>query len=1005
MIRFPVFACCAGIVAAGAVAAADLGGAVDPYYGEAKKRLLDITPEAQRMLDRMAQAGKDYRPLSGRTHLFVRTQLKYGLERTDYLHNWYERPLYQDTAYAAANVKGKYLNELSWRKQVEIGRLSKLDGFAFFPSTRGREEAIPASRLPGAEFTLLPELSGGSFRKDGGVPFCEEMMAMPNAFRIGGRTLLTVFPRQDDGRLPRIGELKRKLAAKGLADKVLLVPYSYVFGATVENEGYFSPRTDVPMLEKAAEHIRTVLRQTDGFTFETQETATDRRYNPEFCEKVVLPLVHSVLMEPEFRGKKTFGIVFSQGHENDYRWLFNYDSTGTRTFRDGFSTIEKLRPDFVVCAEWDEEDENTHFRPTVSNGHVTQRLLRHYADRFAGRVPEPFPGDDASIPNLVLSYRKSLQAGELLEAEVVNIPDGSAPADRWTVTFRWKTPDGRVAKAYAPAALDARTCGAVWFKTPVSELVEDQVLVPELTVEANGRARVFADGFWPVSLEANRNWDYKWIRESLREKSFGVAGSLAVGAKRPDGTVEVSGKIGGPVAFRSVEVLEGPDTVYMQGAPAEGRDEICVRISLQGSNGSAERNRLNGTIRVVNAKDLRCSPIAQGKLVQCDSGWLFRGLPFPARFMLSGPAERSFYATFAADSADTAEVVIDLPPVFTTRVKVKDLLSREGVGLAGPYGAYLWIERFHRPVSQPASLGEKSAKFSFLMRPKDPNGVLRLQAVDGNFRTWRGAVRTLNRPTGKTVRFHVCEKATGAVSELALDSSRVVSIDYRFDGADGDVCWSGENRLLPFVLGGSVLPVTGIGAADGGAQMSPFRGAGFTADPSCSNTAPAFVREPEGFTSLRFGGCAAAGMGLQVLPQHAGFALELKLCPDDVTGRQALLGTGNLGFELWLEDGVPKLRLSRGRRQVGFTRNEAAVSEFTAPRLAAGRWQTLRFVFDQREAYLETDGVKGDVEKFSDFQSKPCAAGFGRLGSSGLEDSSGIAPYRGRLAGFKVSPL
>ena len=32
MIGFLVFACCAGIMA------------VDPYYGEARKRLLDITP-------------------------------------------------------------------------------------------------------------------------------------------------------------------------------------------------------------------------------------------------------------------------------------------------------------------------------------------------------------------------------------------------------------------------------------------------------------------------------------------------------------------------------------------------------------------------------------------------------------------------------------------------------------------------------------------------------------------------------------------------------------------------------------------------------------------------------------------------------------------------------------------------------------------------------------------------------------------------------------------------
>ena len=51
-------------------------GPVDAYYGDVRKRLLDITPEAQALLARLAEEGKAYRPIAGRTHLFVRTQLK-----------------------------------------------------------------------------------------------------------------------------------------------------------------------------------------------------------------------------------------------------------------------------------------------------------------------------------------------------------------------------------------------------------------------------------------------------------------------------------------------------------------------------------------------------------------------------------------------------------------------------------------------------------------------------------------------------------------------------------------------------------------------------------------------------------------------------------------------------------------------------------------------------------------------------------------------------------------
>lgn len=969
-----------------------------------KPRLLSMTPEARSLLAELAESGKVYRPVSGRTHVFVRTQLKYGLQRTDFLHNWYERPLYQDSTYAMENQKGKWLNLASWRKQVEIGKLSKLDGFAFFPLTRGRDEAYVASIMPGGEFTILPEMSGGVLKGETGVEFCERAVAAPNAFRINGRVVITQYPEMGVEKMAFHRTLKVKLGEKGFAEKVALAPYSYIYSHHVPFQEYCADRLDAELLNMARERIREVLRHVDGFVFSLNECKSDRRFNKEVADKLLIPLVHSVMSEPEFRGKKLLGVVFSQGHENSYRWKGIYDSNGTQGCRDELETIEKLRPDFVIGCEWDEQDENTHFRPTVSNGHVTQRLLRYYIDRMNGREPEIFPGDDPAVPNLVLSYRKTLQAGELLETEVVNIPDGTAPAAQWRVTLRWKTPDGRIVKEYETAELDATTCSALRFATPVSELVQDQLLVPELVVEANGVVQTFADGFWPLDLAANRNYDYKWVRGALREIPQGVTGSLAVGPERADGTVEVRGEVKGPVKFRSVEVLEGPDTIYMHSAPAAAPDEICLRISMQGMEGSAERNRLVGSIRVVNAEKLRCTPVVQGRVQQKGDGWVLRGMPLGSRFTVSGPWERTFFATFFAASVDAAEVVVDLPPVFQERIKVKDLLARNGIGVAGPSGAYLWVGRFFAPMSQPAPLGENEAQFTFAMRPADPNGVLRLQAVDENFRIWRGAAHSFFTPSGKKTVFHVFERASETVSEVEIDSNRIVALDYDFSGKDGNICWSGKHRLLPFVPGASILSPVGIGAADGGGQTSPVRGSAFIKDPACTNAAPRFADEPEGFRSLVFGGTAFAGMGLQVLPPFAGFELELKIKPEDIAGRQGLVGTGNLGFELWLEDGMPHVYLNRGSLQRRGRRNSAEGAYFTGPKLEPGKWQVLRFVTDQREAYLEVNGVCGETQHFGDWRYNPCVAGVGKLATSGLGDASSSGFFRGRLASFKVSP-
>jgi hypothetical protein len=44
--------------------------------------------EAKKLLQKFAEKGKKFRPASGRTAFFARGQLKYGLERNDYLHRW-----------------------------------------------------------------------------------------------------------------------------------------------------------------------------------------------------------------------------------------------------------------------------------------------------------------------------------------------------------------------------------------------------------------------------------------------------------------------------------------------------------------------------------------------------------------------------------------------------------------------------------------------------------------------------------------------------------------------------------------------------------------------------------------------------------------------------------------------------------------------------------------------------------------------------------------------------
>ena len=63
----------------------------------AKRRCWTLTPKAQAIVEEMRGLAKRYSPRTDRTRIFSRAQLKYGAQRTDFIHRWYDRPLHQDS--------------------------------------------------------------------------------------------------------------------------------------------------------------------------------------------------------------------------------------------------------------------------------------------------------------------------------------------------------------------------------------------------------------------------------------------------------------------------------------------------------------------------------------------------------------------------------------------------------------------------------------------------------------------------------------------------------------------------------------------------------------------------------------------------------------------------------------------------------------------------------------------------------------------------------------------
>ena len=60
-----------------------------------------LTPDAEKLLAEWSKI--PYVRKAGRTDFFVRAQLKYGINRSDFLHHWYDRPLLQDSSLGYVN--------------------------------------------------------------------------------------------------------------------------------------------------------------------------------------------------------------------------------------------------------------------------------------------------------------------------------------------------------------------------------------------------------------------------------------------------------------------------------------------------------------------------------------------------------------------------------------------------------------------------------------------------------------------------------------------------------------------------------------------------------------------------------------------------------------------------------------------------------------------------------------------------------------------------------------
>ena len=927
--------------------------------------------EAKKLLQQFAEKGKKFQPASGRTAIFARGQLKYGLERNDYLHRWVDRPLFQDSTLRSSDT-GSFIHDKAWETMHHVTTdLYKIDGFAFFPMTKGREDIYRAAARKGYQLAVLPEMVSPKYKLkvnwQQNFELVERALKSEQTYRINGKVLLTTYP--GDSKPEYWQEFKRKMVEK-FGDRIIIVPMHQLPTNIVTGVRTLSA-ADV---NKLADLIRAWLRSVDGYYYNYPPLNEFRRYDDAFDREVMLPLLTGILAEDEFKGKiLVWGTKV--GHENFYaKGTFTYNCGGTSMLRGSVGNAVAARADVINLVEWDEQNENTSFRPTLYNSFSTQRIIRALSGIAKGKLFPRQANDDPAVPNLILSYRKLLVAGETVEFEIVNVPEAESTGKVQDIQLTIKDHQGKTVKSFSGKLADNKLA-ELRFNLKVADVLDHHLLIPELSVDG----KVFAAGFTPVELRANWNADNKWVKQPLRDLAKCRA-ELKITGVTPDGLIKLQGKVSGDLPFHSVEVVEGSDHIYQHNPANAARESENQAVFSIIFGGYAYKNlRLKGEIKVVNASGVKCITQRNGKLAGCvtgNSGWRFTGSRSIPGIM------NSVMMQLVIDKKDLDKAYLDVDltgvipskvttPVFKSKIPLSDIVKKRIFAANGTVGTHFVIRHTDIQQIMPAPLNSKEAEFTLLVNPALPQSAYFIEVVDKNRKTFRSFPVTVFKASGKKAVFSSFDFFAKRPIKVECDENMLTVQNLEISPVHGTAVRNSGGNLLSGMLGGNSALINHFYFAESYSHGNLAIKYMSKNTPDDVKDFPEVIQEKDGSYAWKFNGKSNVSFPQATIYPYCGFELKLNFNADDVNTRQTLITNTDQAFTLFINKG----RLFATFYAMGKAGRKPVI--VPGPKVSAKILNKCVVRFNQQTAQIECNGVKGKATQLSGYALYPAETSIG----------------------------
>ncbi len=739
-------------------------------------------------------------------------------------------------------------------------------------------------------------------------------------------------------------------------------------------------RVPASLLLAYFDYVSKYLEVSAGVELPPGLNTTSLTLPVEYYDKIMLPLLGAACAQEEFNGKKLLSLEVWPGYTS-YHGSQTCSRDGTKTIRNYLDLAYKHHVDIILGFEWDELNEDTNLEPTVAKPMALLRIFKYYTDKAKNLAPSPNPGDDLSLPNLIVSQRRQLEGGADFELELLNVPDTSEGSD-YSVDVELLDHNGKAVYNAGPFKFKQSELKAETVKIRSGDLSDAILLTPKLTVDYKNKKSVFPGGLPFSVMRATVSSDQTWFCTPLRNvlrpiKSKTVFAEMGRSISPGVHEVELDSELEFNESLNAVEVLQNSNEIFAWDPKNEylqnDRNSRLYKLSCACCD-KRQFIRIDSEIKLENAPSALTfqTPRDPGNADQSNPTLTAKQIPFAnSKFSFKSASHWIGEILFSVSDKEIGNAVLSVKGVRKDG-PAKDQPFEWSIPLAelGKYGIkskvfedglMLSLETFHRPSRLPLPLNRKDAAFKTVLAADNPEGVLAVRVVSENGKIWWGNGYAVNRkPSTEKIPVSVTRNESG-VTTYDIAENRVPDIKYEFNPECGNILRTDAGREFYAHIGGYTSVSNGFMGLIHAGNSVPGCLLQYTKQEGSKRSAPEWEKQPDGEWALRFNGQHGNFIAFPntVVPQRAGFKMSFDIKPDDAERDQILFeqyGANYLtGFRLSLKKGQIRIEFRRRTPFVSKSPLASTVEFDTDIKLLNDKWQKVVFAFDGEEVFISAN--------------------------------------------------